>query len=877
MIVHFSFHRSLKVKLVLLLVLSLLAGVSDAQFPYLKANLKTNLYKITCLDDFEMEATQVNWQFLSQRKKEFLFQNLHFTSPEKGAALAFVTGMGEDKYFLKTSDRGVTWDYDNIIEQTYVAHMQFFGKDSILLLGKKRIDWYVYERWRYLSKDGGATWDSVRTNMNVDPEKTCFINAKVGYCVDMTNAFLLTTDGGINWAKQGEVAIGFKKDLFCLNVNEMFLLNDNALYRSGDGGKNWRKISLPLDNGLSDFCLKGQTGFISSRLGSILKTEDGGETWKVANSRLFPNLLKIEMLNKDSVFAVGNLGTILFSADAGKIWQQQYTDNRADLYEINLTDRRQIMAGGMYGVFRYYPPATLSNYEWGPGHLIVSANGNKAIGNATYDSWISVSAKDQLGVLLEGNLLVKVESPGLFVSSDTVPDYNSKIRLHALTDAGAWSLHKEEFVMVYYHDLEKINQDTAFIGGQYDANGVILKTTDGGLTWNHVDQNIDYRIDDIEFVGSKIGYAGGYLGYLIKTVDGGDHWEKLVSPTKDDIKSISFVNEQTGYLAADHGQIYKTSDGGSNWEYSHLPYDWAIKILFLNEQKGFLLHSYSGFLSTTDGGKSWQEVPHDKFNDIMDLTFVNEHVGYAVGSMLGPFVYLKTLDGGKTWMEKIFPRWTQTTYQTVSFKDEYSGFVFNSLGEMIQTGDGGQNWFVMDTLRFNEPNTYGKNGFPVNSFQFMTDHTAIGVGNGQIIQYQFSPEISYNWYPDTEVEDPLTAHAKVPTYLSPSYVGSISRNSSCGTSVEIEIPELNVFAPTIVQSTISIYPQPALGELNIESSELLDFDRIELFDMNGRSCYSKIIKGNKGKVAIQPALSPGMYLMAISGEKRTIRKTVSFQ
>ena len=68
-----------------------------------------------------------------------------------------------------------------------------------------------------------------------------------------------------------------------------------------------------------------------------------------------------------------------------------------------------------------------------------------------------------------------------------------------------------------------------------------MKSTDGGKNWFHVKQKIDLRIDDIEFVNSKVGYAGGYLGYLIKSVDGGDHWDKLKSPTNEDVKSISFV------------------------------------------------------------------------------------------------------------------------------------------------------------------------------------------------------------------------------------------------------------------------------------------------------------------------------------------------
>lgn len=863
---------------ILLIFFFLLAVVCQAQYPYLKVELKTNLSKITCLDDFELEAKQINWQLLNQNEKKFMFQNLQFISPQKGNALAFVPGAGDYKFFVKTTNSGKSWNYDKIIKYTYVLHMQMFGKDTIILYGKRIINFntYEYQRYRYLSINGGDSWDSIQTNLTMDQSLTYFINPKVAYCIDVNNTFFASTDGGINWEKQSEVSIGFKKDLYSPKINEVFLLNDNALYKSVDGGKQWRKIRLPIENGFSDLCLKDNIGFISGGLGRILKTEDGGETWEIVNNKLYPNLHKIEIQNKDSVFAVGNLGTILFSSNAGKNWQVQYTDNRDDLYEIQILNPQNIFIGGMYGLFKYHKPEILTGYQWEPKNLVLASNGTKATANSTNDAWIRAQAQNSMGKKYTDSILIDIDAPAIFLSSDTVMDNTSKIGLHALTDAGTWSLQKEEFVMVVYHDLERINGDTLIIGGQYDANGVILKSTDGGNNWFHVNQNIDYRIDDIEFTNSKIGYAGGYLGYLIKTIDGGDHWEKLVSPTSEDIKSISFVSQDTGYIAADRGQVYKTTDGGKTWEYHYLPYDFAFKIKFLDERNGFLIHNYSGFLCTTDGGESWQAVPHDKFYDLMDLTFVNKKVGYVTGSMLGPFLYMKTIDGGKTWMEKIFPRWTLTTYQTISFKDEYTGFVFNQLGEVITTGDGGQNWFILDTLKFNEPNTYGSYGFTINSFKYIDENTAIGVGNGQIIRYEFSPNIKYDWLPDTKVSGKNTAHPLVPTYTSKSFSASIFRDNSCGVSDKITIPQINVYVPTPIPLEIIIYPQPANDELFIRSSELPDFDLIKIFDMKGGLQYSKEIKENNGLVKIKPGLSPGMYVIEIIGQKQTFRNKISF-
>lgn len=862
--------------LVLLLVMLVRPESANAQYPYLKAELKTNLSKITCLDNFEMDARQINWQFLSQRDKALLLWNLHFVSSKNGYALASVWGSGSIKYLFKTTDGGKNWNLDQKTKQTYISHFHFFGSDSIVLLGKKVIDSYVYERYRYFSKDGGQSWDSIRTNIPTDPILTAFRNYRTGYCVDENNGFYVSSDGGISWTKQGEVSIGIKKKLLLSGTNNIFLLNDNGLTRSKDGGKSWSKIQLPLEYGFTDFCMKDNVGFISGRMGRILKTEDGGETWKIVNSSKFPQLSKIGMLNKDSVYLVGNQGTILFTSNGGSTWKQQYADNRNDLYDVNVFDRENIFIGGMYGIFTYNEPVTLSNYQWEPQNLILFSGENRATAISTNDTRFRVSAKDENGELYKDSLLVDIDPAEIFISTDSVADNASRIRLHALTDAGTWSLQSEDFTMGVYHDLDVVNQDTIFIVGQCEEKGVMLKSTDGGKNWFHVNQNIEYRIDDIEFVNPKVAYAAGYMGYLIKTVDGGGHWEKLNSPNKEHIKSISFLNENMGYLAADYGHVYKTYDGGISWESFSLNYDSAMKILFLTEQKGFLLHNYSGFLSTLDGGKTWQEVPHDKMFDVTDLTFVNENIGYATGGILAPFLYLKTVDGGKTWAGKKYPRWTLTTYQTISFKDEYSGFVFNQLGEVVFTGDGGQNWFILDTLKFNEPNTYGNFGFPINAFKFINSNTGIGVGNGQIVRYEFSPEIKYSWSPETKVEGKATAHPNVPSYLSQTYVGSVSRNLGCKNSVQVTLPQISVFAPSISQSQVSVYPQPATDELFVSSSGLAEFEMIHIFDGRGILLYSKEIKGNVGVVSIKPKLAAGMYIIEIRGKKQTIRKEIIF-
>jgi photosystem II stability/assembly factor-like uncharacterized protein len=55
-----------------------------------------------------------------------------------------------------------------------------------------------------------------------------------------------------------------------------------------------------------------------------------------------------------------------------------------------------------------------------------------------------------------------------------------------------------------------------------DMSGELLKTTDGGVTWNVVDMAmIPWDIYGISFVSPQVGFACGDDSTVYKTVDGG--------------------------------------------------------------------------------------------------------------------------------------------------------------------------------------------------------------------------------------------------------------------------------------------------------------------------------------------------------------------
>lgn len=135
-------------------------------------------------------------------------------------------------------------------------------------------------------------------------------------------------------------------------------------------------------------------------------------------------------------------------------------------------------------------------------------------------------------------------------------------------------------------DCRFTSQDNGLVTGTaggknyHEGNAVVLKTTDGGASWKSV-----YRSTRIGEQGWKIffrtvteGYVAlqspmqqgvAYPIYILKTTDGGDSWNemlvghgtRLVSP-----QGICFADEMHGILGGYSDSVFTTTDGGVTWE-----------------------------------------------------------------------------------------------------------------------------------------------------------------------------------------------------------------------------------------------------------------------------------------------------------------------
>jgi photosystem II stability/assembly factor-like uncharacterized protein len=191
-----------------------------------------------------------------------------------------------------------------------------------------------------------------------------------------------------------------------------------------------------------------------------------------------------------------------------------------------------------------------------------------------------------------------------------------------------------------YFSCYFINKNTGWISG--GAEQKILKTTNGGLSFDSIVRNTSGFISDIYFRDSLTGLYCDNAGAVRKSTNGGYNWFTINIPVGSYIytfRNFTFINSQTGWLVTDTRKVFKTTDFGSNWDsVSYVPNgSYGINCIYFSSLnigyaggEGF---DYNGMFKTTNGGVNWiaQYTPYP-LNGAISMFFVNDTIGWKDGN-----------------------------------------------------------------------------------------------------------------------------------------------------------------------------------------------------------------------------------------------------
>ncbi len=238
---------------------------------------------------------------------------------------------------------------------------------------------------------------------------------------------------------------------------------------------------------------------------------------------------------------------------------------------------------------------------------------------------------------------------------------------------------------------------TPATGTAVGAKGTILRTTNGGIAWTPQTSPRNIYLTGVSFVGPNHGWIVAGLAVLRTTNGGGDWTAKDVASFELEAVSFAHVNVGTvvGFVAQNFGQegIFRSSDGGSTWiEQTNVVDGVDLKdVCFPDTLNGFAVGvtgaGHSPIIRTQNGGNSWTLQTSGTAEGLYGVSFVNAQTGTAVGTA---GTILRTVDGGNTWTPQASG--TSDDLFGVAFIDSLTGTVVGENGTILHTTDGGSTW-----------------------------------------------------------------------------------------------------------------------------------------------------------------------------------------
>lgn len=250
--------------------------------------------------------------------------------------------------------------------------------------------------------------------------------------------------------------------------------------------------------------------------------------------------------------------------------------------------------------------------------------------------------------------------------------------------------------------------------------------------WTPLSTGVTARLRGISAVTDRVVWASGANGTILRTTDGGATWQTLRVPgaEKLDFRDIDAVSERSAYVlsigSGELSRIYKTSDAGATWAEQFVnrdPQAFFDAMAFWDESRGVAISDSAGgvfvILLTFDGGRTWSRVPAAALPPALAnegffaasgtnvATWGRDHVWLGTGAATAARV-LRSSDGGRTWQLASTPvaAGPSAGIFSIAFSDARHGLVvggdYKLEGQAVNnaaiTSDGGATWTPVSGL-----------------------------------------------------------------------------------------------------------------------------------------------------------------------------------
>lgn len=549
----------------------------------------------------------------------------------------------------------------------------WLNDDEVILVGSRGLI--------LKSNSSGTTWESVASKTNVELNEVFFLDEENGWIAGNLGTILITQDGGETWNEFSTNTTTDLQSIHFIDTDHGWAGGENGeVYVTANGGFTWSLIANPTFETIQTmFFTDALHGTAAGTNGLLMTTSDGGLNWNIIDSQTFQAFRNVVFINENEGF-IGGAFVFRKTTDGGQTWN--------DL-------------PGFISIFDiHYKNGTLSVLRDG-NQISYTSDGGSSWSTASFTSQNSAQFFAYSG---NQKYVVNDQSYGVIVSQDNGLTWSGYL-------AGSFQNH---------YGMHFTNANEGWIAS---TGGSVLKTTDGGNTWQQV-QTGNFAYFAIRFNGSN-GLVGGNGGYMKKTSDGGITWNAVTSGTTQPIYTLAFSNATTVFFGSDNGMVRRSTDAGSSWSTINTGVNYTIRrIFFLDAQNGWLCGHGGIIMRTTDGGSTWSLQSSGTNVNLLSIQFVSASIGFAVGAS---GTILKTTNGGQNWSPQTSN--TSETVMSVDFINSTNGIAVGNAGLLLHTYDGGVTW---SAAAFPSPTEY-----VCNAVQITAPGKAVAVANnGNILLFE---------------------------------------------------------------------------------------------------------------------------------------------
>jgi len=588
--------------------------------------------------------------------------NVIYVGTGEGPTRGQASSDGDGIY--KSTDAGKTWNRLGLVSSRRISRIRVHPNDSDLVFAAVQgSPWGPNEeRGVYRSRDGGKNWTRVlfvddRTgavDLSMDPTNPGVLYAAMWEHQrqpwKMTSGgpgsgLFKTADGGDTWQRLteglpdgtlGKIGVAVSPAA-PQRVWAIVEAEEGGLYRSDDAGATWRLINPkrilfarswyfmrvyadPVD---------AETVYVLNQ--SMLRSRDGGNSFEVVPTAHIDNHdLWINPRN-NAWMINSNDGGANVSLNGGKTWSAQNNQPTAQMYRVNADNRFPYR---IYGCQQDAGCVSVPSRTSGSG---ITDRDFYSVGGGE-SGFVAFDPDDPRFVYAGANMSQITEYDHRSEQARNImaiPVQGLGLDARDLRYRFNWNAP----IVASPHDSRII----------YHAAQVVLKSTNGGASWEEISPDLTRNEVDKHLAGGGpiMGEAAGgeyyntitYLvespheagtlwagtddGLLHLTRDGGQQWQNVTPPGLGQIR-VNMIEVSphdpatayvagTGYLTGDFApHIYKTSDYGQTWQsiVRSLPDGESMRVVREDPARRGLLYAgtQSGVYVSFDDGVRWHSL-----------------------------------------------------------------------------------------------------------------------------------------------------------------------------------------------------------------------------------------------------------------------------